>query len=55
MGKGDGKDASADPDRRDRRKRMRESGSQTEDEEYLVEPGGRCWIKFSRCVAKLKY
>ena len=44
MGKENNKDASANPDRKDRRKRMRESGSQTEEEEHLVlvEFGGSC-------------
>ena len=56
MGKEDGRDASADPDRRDRRKRMRESGSQTEDEEHLVELGGSGYdasARFDEINAKL--
>lgn len=42
MGKENDKDASTNPDRKDRRKRMRESGSQTEEEENHVEFGGSC-------------
>ena len=42
MGKENDKDASANPDRKDQRKRLRESGSQTEEEEHQFEFGGSC-------------
>ena len=67
MGKENDKDASANPDRKDRRKRLRESGSQTEEEEHQFEFGGSCdelarlnkinskLDKFLQRLVKLKY
>ena len=55
MGKENDKDASANPDRKDRRKRLRESGSQTEEEEHQFEFGGSCdeLARFDKINSKL--